>query len=79
MQQPRPVSGSIDGDDFAEFKRTPGSILWLHSIAGCGKSILSSTIIKEVRILEQTNEKIALGYRYFSANEKAKINIEDFI
>jgi len=36
----------IGGSAFAKWKESPNSILWLHSIPGGGKTILSSTIIQ---------------------------------
>ena len=69
----------LESDDFTKFKHTPRSLLWLHGIAGCGKSILSSTIIEELRILQTRNNKAALGYWYFSANDRARMNLEDCV
>ncbi|KAJ7178119.1 ankyrin repeat-containing domain protein [Mycena filopes] len=34
---------------FKEWIYTPGSFLWLHGISGCGKTILSSIIIDDLR------------------------------
>jgi hypothetical protein len=37
----------LKGDDFGSWKCTPSSILWLHGIAGCGKSVLWSAFFKK--------------------------------
>lgn len=38
----------IGGTAFKEWKTSPNSFLWLYGIPGCGKTILSSTIIQAV-------------------------------
>ena len=37
----------IGSKKFIDWKNSPNSFLWLHGIPGCGKTILSSTIIEE--------------------------------
>lgn len=39
----------IHGDAFKAWKRQPGSFLWLHGIPGCGKTVLTSTIIEHLK------------------------------
>src|SRR5439155_25271684 len=38
----------LKGDVFAKWKTRQNSFLWLHGIPGCGKTILSSAIIKDL-------------------------------
>ncbi|KAI9854271.1 MAG: hypothetical protein M1813_001311 [Trichoglossum hirsutum] len=54
--------------EFDVWKVKPKSFLWLYGKAGCGKTILSSTIIREI-------EKAGLGplaYFYFSFQRKGR-------
>lgn len=72
----------IGGKDFANWKSASNSILWLHSIPGGGKTILSSTIIQACH--EQCNlcdtgngkQKItpiwAVVYFYFDFSDVVK-------
>jgi hypothetical protein len=62
------------GHAFTDWKKRSGSFLWLHGIPGCGKTILSSTIIEhlcEVATPDQT-----LLYFYFDFNDTNKQTLE---
>jgi hypothetical protein len=47
-------------------------VLWLHGIPGCGKTVLSSTIIEDVLNQCQQNPAFAIGYFYFDFNDDEK-------
>ncbi|KAL8802386.1 MAG: hypothetical protein Q9182_003876, partial [Xanthomendoza sp. 2 TL-2023] len=53
---------------YAAWKTEPNSIMWLHGIPGCGKTILSSTIIQDLLNLRQHYDSYAVAYFYFDAN-----------
>jgi Cdc6-like AAA superfamily ATPase len=65
------------GQAFADWKKQPNSILWLHGIPGCGKTVLSSTII------EQLNSAITPGrvllYFYFTFTDTNKQTLTDML
>jgi ankyrin repeat protein len=73
-----------DGKAFAAWKDTPNSILWLHSIPGGGKTILSSTIIQACHEHCNSNSKRtrrsrsspiwAVAYFYFDFADTVKQN-----
>lgn len=48
------------------------SLLWLHGKAGCGKTVLSSTIINEVIEKCRHESGIAVAYFYFDFNDGEK-------
>ena len=50
----------------------PNSFLWLNGKAGCGKTILSSTIIEETAAYCDENEGCVVAYFYFSFTDTAK-------
>jgi SpoVK/Ycf46/Vps4 family AAA+-type ATPase len=45
-----PLTGNwlLQSEDFARWKREPKQFLWLHGIPGCGKTVLTSTIVKHI-------------------------------
>ena len=51
----------LDSDTYCAWKNEPNSFLWLNGIPGCGKTILSSTVVAD---LEQAND-LSLLYFYF--------------
>ena len=57
----------------------PGSLLWLHGIPGCGKTVLSSTIIENVLGRTHTKPDSAVLYFYFDFNDAEKQQSENMI
>jgi hypothetical protein len=53
--------------------------LWLHGIPGCGKTILSSTIIQKLMDQFQPDPKVAVAYFYFDFNSKEKQKPENLL
>ena len=69
----------LDGATFQEFKDTPGSLLWLHGDSGCGKTILCSAIIEELRTLQSGDKQIDIAYWYFYANDKKRTTLNNLV
>ena len=55
----------MDDPSYHEWKHRPASLLWLHGKAGCGKTVLSSTIIHDLSKLKPGGSKIICLYFYF--------------
>ncbi|KAI1137360.1 hypothetical protein F5Y05DRAFT_414517 [Hypoxylon sp. FL0543] len=60
-------------DCFKSWLEGQNSFLWLHGIAGCGKTVLSSTVIDYLRG-PLTGDNYTAGY-YFNAREDEKRNV----
>jgi hypothetical protein len=67
-----PGSGQwfLQGSEFATWRKVPNSFLWLNGKPGCGKSILSSTIIENLKGALPDAE--SLLYFYFDFREAEK-------
>ncbi|KAL9134056.1 MAG: hypothetical protein Q9175_004768 [Cornicularia normoerica] len=78
-RNPKTGSWFIESSAYADWKVTPRSFLWLYGIPGCGKTILSSTILQNV--LEQYHAKptSAVLYFYFDFNDAEKQRHEKMI
>ena len=61
---------------FAKWKKRQNSFLWLYGIPGCGKTILSSTIIED---LEKTLQRQSLLYFYFDFSDTDKQTLESMV
>jgi Cdc6-like AAA superfamily ATPase len=61
---------------FKKWHRQQHSFLWLHGIPGCGKTILSSTVIKH---LVDTHPNQLLLYFYFDFTDASKQTLENVI
>jgi ankyrin repeat protein len=66
----------LESDTFAKWKTRRNSFLWLNGIPGCGKTILSSAIIKD---LNDTPSSQPLLYFYFDFNDSAKQTLESMV
>jgi hypothetical protein len=80
LQQRHGGSGKwfIQSQAFTSFKQGDLPFLWLNGIPGCGKTILSSSIIED---LEQgsLDTPPAILYFYFDFNDKRKRRLDDAV
>ncbi|KAL7908184.1 ankyrin repeat-containing domain protein [Trichoderma velutinum] len=64
-----------ESPEFKAWKDDCGSFLWIHGKAGCGKSVLSSTIIKYLETQYIQRPTIAVAYFYFSFSLATEQNV----
>ena len=62
----------LDSQVFSEWEAIPGSLLWLYGIPGCGKSVLSSTIIEAILEHCHSNSDCSVLYFFFDFNDEEK-------
>jgi hypothetical protein len=62
----------LDGPKFTEWKEHAGSLLWLYGIPGCGKTVLSSTIIEHLLQHCKSDTSTVTAYFYFDFNNALK-------
>lgn len=67
----------IHDEAFEKWKRQTNSFLWLYGIAGCGKTVLSSTIIEHLKSYIQPDR--SLLYFYFAFDDPSKQTLEDML
>lgn len=65
----------IEHPAFKDWKNTKGSVLWLYGIPGCGKTVLSSSVIEHLRGEYDTRDNAALAYFYFDFGTPAKQSV----
>lgn len=61
-----------ESDDFEHWKSTRNRVLWIQGMPGCGKTIMISHIIEELKRFCEGNPKRALTYFYFDFGTQAK-------
>jgi hypothetical protein len=61
---------------YVQWKTQRNSTVWLHGIPGCGKTILSSTIVED---LEKTIPLPTLLYFYFDFSDVHKQTLDDMV
>jgi hypothetical protein len=67
----------IGGQAFADWLERSSSFLWLHGIPGCGKTILSSTIIEHMKSVTAPDR--VLLYFYFDFTDTNKQTFESML
>ena len=80
LLQRHPGTGQwfLAGDTYAQWKARFTSALWLYGIPGCGKSVLSSTIIEDLQQKQNTTNHTLL-YFYFNFSEPDKQSFEKML
>lgn len=75
LQQRHKGSGLwlLQSDGFLKWRTQPNSFLWLHGIPGCGKTILSSTIIEQLGTILPSQ---TILYYYFDFSDTAKQTLD---
>jgi hypothetical protein len=68
-----------ESKQYAHWKTNPDSFLWLHGIPGCGKTILSSTIIEDVFYHCHHDPAKAVIYFYFDFTDDEKQQHEKMV
>lgn len=58
---------------YSRWKSESNSFLWLYGIPGCGKTVLSSTIVEDLR---RNRTSQSLLYFYFDFNDTSKQNLD---
>jgi hypothetical protein len=62
----------LESAKFAEWKKSAASRLWLYGIPGCGKTILSSTIVEHLLQHCHDDTSMVMAYFYFDFNDTEK-------
>ncbi|KAF7347073.1 Pfs domain-containing protein [Mycena venus] len=64
----------FERDEFIEWIYAPSSLLWLHGISGCGKTVLSSTIVSTLR-----EKAMPLVFFYFDTTSSGQRTVTQLL
>jgi hypothetical protein len=80
-QHHEPHTGSwlLQSDPYRRWKGRQSRHLWLYGKAGCGKTVLSSTVIEDVRLHCRGTTNAALAGFYFSFSDNRKQSFESLL
>jgi hypothetical protein len=67
------------GQSYRTWLAKPNSFFWLNGKAGCGKTVLSSTIVESTVLHCDENEGCVIAYFYFSFTDSAKKRNENML
>ena len=66
----------LESEQYAEWKTNPSSFIWLHGIPGCGKTVLSATVLEDVLQYCSSDSGKAVAYFYFDFKNPQKQSSE---
>ena len=69
----------MEHEAFSEWKQTPASWLWLFGIPGCGKTILSTSVIKYLLDRRDSDATLSVAYFYIDFSEEETQKPENII
>jgi hypothetical protein len=72
LRQPDTGLWFLESDAYTRWKSAATTPLWLHGIPGCGKTILSSTVLQDVHRHCQDDPRKAIAYFFFDFNDVKK-------
>lgn len=67
----------LNGEVYTKWKTESNSFLWLYGIPGCGKTILSSSVVADLK--ESTGSTRTLLYFYFDFNNVDKQSLGNLV
>ncbi|KAH7030625.1 uncharacterized protein B0I36DRAFT_348831 [Microdochium trichocladiopsis] len=67
----------LETPEYGSWKDSPDSFLWLHGKPGCGKTVLSSTVIQDLD--EAHSGSHTLLYFYFDFSDTAKETVDSMV
>ncbi|KAI9776530.1 MAG: hypothetical protein M1839_009511 [Geoglossum umbratile] len=81
VEKHEPLTGNwvFERKEFTEWRQTPNSFLWLYGIPGCGKTILSSTIINKLQYDCVQEPKVIVAYFFFDFRDKDRQTVRNFL
>ncbi|KAK3670456.1 hypothetical protein LTR78_009697 [Recurvomyces mirabilis] len=62
----------LESGEYKQWKTSRANLLWLYGKAGCGKTVLCSTVIEDLRAYCGQTPSIAIASFYFSFADKQK-------
>lgn len=69
----------LESVKYTEWKKIPGSFVWLHGSAGSGKMFLSSGVIQDLHEDCQKDPAKSLAYFFFDFHDSSKQGVTDML
>ncbi|CUS10696.1 unnamed protein product, partial [Tuber aestivum] len=79
VREPGTGNWLLEAPDYKNWKGGSGGVFWLHGMPGCGKSVLSATVIEDIQSLCSMSDDCALAYFYFTFSDSQKQNLANML
>ncbi|KAL9121868.1 MAG: hypothetical protein Q9187_001574 [Circinaria calcarea] len=77
--EPRTGDWIFHSDDYLQWSTAPNSCLWVNGFAGCGKTVMASTIIEHLKLNTAGESEHTLVFFYFDFNDPAKQSVRALV
>lgn len=77
--EPQTGDWLLQSDQYKRWRGGQARHLWLYGKAGCGKTVLSSTVIEDVRLYCKSTANAGLAIFYFSFSDNRKQSFESLL
>ncbi|CAG8947039.1 unnamed protein product [Penicillium salamii] len=64
---------------YEDWKHTPGNILWLPGVVGCGKSVLCSTVVQDIEEYCEASSSRIMAYWFFQFDRDDTHSVESVV
>jgi ankyrin repeat domain-containing protein 50 len=78
-RHPRTGLWLVNGPVFQRWLEEHHSFLWMHGRPGCGKTILSSTVIQHTLRHRRNNTDIGIAFHYFTFSDNSKQHVSGLL
>ncbi|KNG88866.1 hypothetical protein ANOM_003719 [Aspergillus nomiae NRRL 13137] len=79
FRSPKTHNWFLTSNQYQYWKDSPGHILWLCGVVGCGKSVLCSTVIQDIKSLCEESSSKSFAYWYFQFNNEKTRSVENMV
>ncbi|KAI5357718.1 Putative NACHT nucleoside triphosphatase, heterokaryon incompatibility [Septoria linicola] len=69
----------LDSKHYQHWKSSSSGHIWLYGKPGCGKTVLCSTVIEDIRPRYESSTNVGLGIYYFSFSDSQKQSYENLL
>ncbi|KAF9878297.1 hypothetical protein CkaCkLH20_04335 [Colletotrichum karsti] len=66
----------LSNESYIEWKARPCQLMWLHGMSGCGKTVLCSKVIQDLKYHCQVIESSSLCYYFFDGSDSSTVSLE---
>lgn len=77
--EPQTGAWLLESEQYKKWKLGATRHLWLSGKAGCGKTVLCSTVIEDIAAYCESKSKVAHAMFYFSFSDKRKQSYDDLL
>lgn len=77
--EPHTGQGTLKSSMYQSWRSGASNHLWLYGKPGCGKTVLCSTLVEDMRVFSEASEDAKLAIFYFTFSDQRKQSYDDLL